>query len=174
MNDTTQGQAPSSQKITISGFSIALPIRFVEGHVCSANEAKALQQTFTENVRNNMAKLVAKAKADAGPDGLSPEATAELHGKITDYAISYQFAARQRAEPVDPIEREARKLARQAYVDALKGKGIDPKTIDADALAEKVDWILENRSWYREEAQRRHDAAKASAGASLDELIGAA
>lgn len=173
MNDTPEGQAPTNgQKITIAGFSIVLPIRFAEGHVCNANEAKALQQTFAENVRNNMAKFVAKAKTDAGPDGLSPEVTAALHGKISDYATNYQFAARQRAEPVDPVEREARKLARQAYIDAVKAKGIDPKTIDADALGEKIDWILENRAWYREEAQRRHDAAKASAGASLDELVG--
>jgi hypothetical protein len=86
-------------------FEIAQP--YVEGHVCTAAEARALNQTRSENIGNNT-----RAKIKEMQDGGKTEQ------EITDYVSSvdqnYEFtlAGVSASRRLDPVEREAVKIAR--------------------------------------------------------------
>ena len=69
-----------TQAITIAGARFTVPLRYAEGHVLTAGEANALNQTYLENCRNN---LSGKAK-----DGTL---TQEI---VDQYAASYVFGQR--------------------------------------------------------------------------------
>jgi hypothetical protein len=90
----------STQAITIAGTRFTVPVRYAEGHVLTAGEANALNQTYLENCRNNLSR---KAK-----DGT-------LTQKIVDqYAASYQFGQRTGGfGPGDPVASMALTIARK-------------------------------------------------------------
>ena len=73
--------------ITISGVKFTVPSRYSAGHVVTAGEADALNQTLWENIRNNRAPHVKKA-VEAGADHASMQADVDA------YAESYQFGVR--------------------------------------------------------------------------------
>lgn len=102
------------QEVTISGEVFKIAPKFETGHVLSENEAAALNQTYFENVRNNMAKQVADAK-EANAFDLDI-----FQDKITAYADEYEFGARRGpGAPKDPVMAEALKLAKKAISKAL-------------------------------------------------------
>src|SRR6266446_4903096 len=67
------------EQITIAAQTFNVPLRYEEGHELSAGEASALNQTYHENIRNNLAK---KAK-----EGTLTQADVDA------YASEYQFGA---------------------------------------------------------------------------------
>ena len=69
-----------TQTITIAELQFTVPLRYAEGHVLTAGEANALNQTYLENCRNN---LSGRAK-----DGTL---TQEI---VDQYAASYVFGQR--------------------------------------------------------------------------------
>jgi hypothetical protein len=83
------------REITIAGAVFQVPIKYREGHVLTAGEASALNQTFRENVRNNL----------ASKEGLTQE-------QVNEYAAKYEFGERQAAVR-DPIEAMALTIARR-------------------------------------------------------------
>lgn len=90
------------KQITIAGQSFVIPLRYIVGHQITEGEAAALNQTLAENIRNNMAK---KVKDGAG------------QAEVTEYATGYEFTVggvASERKVVDPIEREARKIAKAA------------------------------------------------------------
>ena len=98
--------------ILIQGLEFSVPAPYNPGpHELTEGEAKTLNQTLAENLRNNFA---GKMK-----DGAIPEA--ELDSKFAEYAASYAFGVRAGGGggSRDPVEVEAMNLAR----DAIK-KGI--------------------------------------------------
>ena len=89
-----------TQAITIAGSRFTVPVRYAEGHVLTAGEANALNQTYLENCRNN---LSGKAK-----DGTL---TQEI---VDQYAASYVFGQRTGGfGPGDPVESMALTIARK-------------------------------------------------------------
>lgn len=92
--------------VTIAGASFDITVPYAAGHVLTEAEAKHLNQTRHENVRNNTAKKV-KELVDAG----------DLTGAakiVADYDASYEFTiANVGAPKLDPIEREARAIAKE-------------------------------------------------------------
>lgn len=111
--------------ITIQGATFAAPEPYTEGHTLSANEAAALNQLLQENLRNNFAgKVKAALEAVGGAvDKLDIEA---LQTEFDAYAAEYEFGARRSGTrtPVDPVGREAVRLAKKKINEALKAKGI--------------------------------------------------
>jgi hypothetical protein len=96
------------KQITIAGQSFVVNLRYTAGHILTEGEAAALNQTFCENVRNNMAK---KVKDGSGQD------------EVSTYANEYEFTVAGVASErkvFDPIEREARKIARVLVADKVK------------------------------------------------------
>lgn len=145
----------NTQEITIAGHKFSIPQPYAEGHVLTAGEASALNQTFAENVRNNMAKKV-KELGD----------TTDAHEAVEKYAEEYQFGVRNAAGPRvarDPVRAEAISLAKAKIREALKAKG---QKAEADAIAEAAEKLVDSRPEYLEKA-KEIVAARASAKESI-------
>lgn len=151
-----------SDTITVQGQSFTLASLYAAGHVCNENEAYTLNQTRAENIRNNFAKTVKEALGTESE--LSDEAKTDLQAKLTSYASEYEFNGRRAGRaPVDPTEREARKMAKGLVLAALRSKEIDVDTLPEGKLDELIDGALSKRPDIREEAKRRIAAAKSLA-----------
>jgi hypothetical protein len=119
-NATKEPIVADLKTIQISGVNFDAPFKYAAGHVLTEVEAKALNQTRFENLRNNFAKQV----KDAGITGDTP--TDELKAKFAEYEAAYDFATPGTgtgATRLDPIEKEAVALARDIVKQALAAKG---------------------------------------------------
>jgi hypothetical protein len=166
-----------TQSIKIQGAVFQAPMPFAAGHVVSEIEAKVLNQTFAENLRNNFASQVKKALEDEkveSTEQLSDEALEKLRAAFDEYAAGYQFAGpRQTRAPVDPIEREANRLAADIIRSKLRAKKIDIKTVsNFDDLVEKF-LASPAGEEIKAEAKRRVEQLKAVANEALsDDILG--
>ena len=142
MTDTTQ------KTITIQGVEFDVNQPYGEGHTCTEAEAKALNQTRAENIRNNMAKAVKEANEAAGKDAegnqvaLAADVLKELAGAVAEYDANYEFTLASvgggRASR-DPIEIEANKIARASIAASLKAKGRTMKSVTHDAEGNEIE-----------------------------------
>lgn len=140
--------------ITISGKPFTVQPRYAEGHVLTANEAAALNQTFFENLRNNFA-----GKAKDGADQVA----------FDEYVQSYQFGVRTGGGGSrDPIEVEAMNLARDAVKDLIKKQGKNISDYSAKAISEAAAKLLDKDPSYRELAKRRVEELQSTAAATID------
>lgn len=171
--------------ITIQGHEFTVPMRYAEGHVLTANEAAALNQTFHENLRNNFASSVrakkeelfgvkdeASGKITVPEDAsLEDDAISELQAKLDAYAAEYEFARRTGGgrAPADPIEREALNLAKMAIRSALKQKG---QKADADVIEAAAKQLIEQNPGFRETARQRVEQQNAIAQGALGDILG--
>jgi hypothetical protein len=122
-------------QITIAGKQFEVNSPYSEGHVLNAAEAKTLNQTRHENVRNNMAKLVRD-----NPDSLDQSA---LQAAVSEYDTGYVFGARATGGggfSRDPVLTEARSIARIAIRDKRKSEGKD--ALNKEDMAEKIEAVL--------------------------------
>lgn len=105
---------------------------YTAGHQITEAEAKVLNQTRAENMGNNLRAAV-KAAIEKGEDALA---------LVTDYASKYTFAMGGSSRtPVDPLERECLKVAREAVRDALAEQGKKLKEIDPERLAAYIEQV---------------------------------
>lgn len=153
--------------ITIQGHEFDFgAARYAEGHVCSANEANALNQVRLENIRNNTASKIKKAAEDGKvkPEEVNldstqvtvGEETMSLREAIQRYADGYEFGARavRSAEPIDPVDREAERIAKEAIRAALKAKKVKVADLPEGKFDEAVE-AYAAREDVRAEAKRR-------------------
>lgn len=128
------------KSLTVLGLTVDIEVPYSEGHVLNASEASVLNQTFTENVRNNTAKVV-KEKLAAGD-------TAGATAVITEYAAKYTFNERTATTAVsrkmDPVEKEALAIAKAKVLQALEAKGVKVKDVNADELKAKIAEVAKN------------------------------
>jgi hypothetical protein len=136
-----------TKEAKVAGVIVTISQPYTEGHVITANEAKALNQTRTENIQNNTRTAVKKYLEENGltEDSLTDDALEAIQNIVSDYDADYEFAVRTAsASIVDPREREARKLVREEIKVALRSQEppvkiseVDPAAIDA-----KIDSVL--------------------------------
>jgi len=128
-------------KITIAGHTFDVPEPFSEGHVLDANEAGVLNQTYAENIRNNMASKVNDAIEESKKEGGAPFDLAAMQQLVDDYTADYQFGQRRGGASGDPVEREALNQAREIVRQKIREKGgklSDYKAADITAKAQEV------------------------------------
>ena len=149
-----------TSQITIAGKQFNVEPRFAEGHVLTANEASALNQTYFENLRNNFA-----AKAKEGGDAGSQEA-------FDTYAASYQFGVRTGGGGSrDPEAVEALNIARDSVRDIIRKSGKKLSDYSAAAITETAQRLLAHEvkgPEIRELAKKRVAEMQATAGQSVD------
>jgi hypothetical protein len=153
------------EQITIAGHPFMVPDRYAEGHPLTSGEASALNQTFHENIRNNVAARIKKAH----PQGLSESETTNWQTEVDRYAAEYQFGVRQagggRRPSVDPETKLALEEASAAIVEAVKATGQSPpKGKDLRGLAEQVLAGQQGEKFYEIAKRRLRQAREASAG----------
>lgn len=130
--------------ITIQGhrFEIKTP-PFVAGPIeLSEGMAHTLTQTRAENLRNNFANKV-KAALN-GDSELSPEQLERLQADFDAYADKYEFGVRQAGSgrtPIDPVEKEMLKLAKDDIAKAYFAKYAEKAT--KEVLNENSEKLLE-------------------------------
>jgi hypothetical protein len=152
--EATNGSAPT-QTIAIDNIAFSAPAPYADGDTINTAEAGALNQTLGENLRNNFRKKVADAKEKAGGT-LDEAGIAALQAAFAEYAKDYEFAGKRGTRmPVDPVEKEATKIAREKIREALKTKNVDLKTLAEGAFDKLVADLLARKPEYREIAAAR-------------------
>lgn len=155
--------------VTIDGEAFEIPGAeekgFVEGHACTAAEARTLAQTYKENVGNNLRKLV-KAGKEAG------KSAADMLSEVVEYATNYTFAVPSAGggrTVRDPVEREIHSIVRESLKAQLTAEGKGRKL--KDIPDEKIDAIIEKNLTNPDivkEAKRRVAARTKAAGMALE------
>lgn len=109
-------------------YTIAQP--FAEGHVCTANEANALNQLLSENVRNNFAPKVEKSEV------------APTQEDLDNYVAGYQFGVRS-VNSSDPVEKVMRQLVERKLIEALKARGKNKSSLSSEEFKNAIDAAVE-------------------------------
>jgi hypothetical protein len=155
-------------EITIAGHVHTVPHPYHEGYVLTANEAKALNQTFGENLRNNLASKL-KELLEAG--NYEP---ASFQATVDEYAKTYEFGHRSsggaRGPRLDPVAKEALDLAKAKLTEALRKKGKSPSDISAADFTSLAKQILEKHPALMELARERVAAVKSVADIEIEGL----
>ena len=161
-------ETPMPESITIAGQSFNVPLRYEEGHELNANEASALNQTFHENIRNNLAK---KAK-----DGTLTQA------EVDEYAQVYQFGHRVGGGggPRDPVMAAAIAIAKSQIRISFKKAAANPQSkhygkkfsdIEASAVLAAAKAAIDKDPSIMERAKARVAEEQAAASDDLGALI---
>jgi len=147
--------------LQIAGTIFEVTSVYEAGHTLTENEAKALDQTRRENIRNNRAKFVKEA-VEAGTD------FEDIQAQVTAYADGYEFGAVTRGTAMDPVEKLALTLARKEIRKTLKDSGVaDNPEYDKDWIAEKAVEVIETQPYFMEEAGRQIEAKQEAAKLEL-------
>lgn len=160
----------TQKSITIQGVEFTIATPYVAGHPITEAEAKALNQVRAENIRNNCAGLVKTAKGEG--EEVPAEAMEKLLADVAAYDAAYVFSLASVGggrKSVDPVESEARRLAKTAIAAKLAAAGRTLKSVDKDALDAAIAKLAESES-IQKEAKRIVKARKESVSADLADL----
>lgn len=143
--------------ITISGVVFEIAPRYSEGHQLTSDEASALNSVYFNNLSAKLKPLVVKAQKAAGALDIPPDTKADLEAKLAEFARTHTFIQRS-ANSYDAVQREAFKMVKPQVINALKQKGLDPKTLPEGKLEEIMLQLLAKRQDIMAEAKRRVEA----------------
>lgn len=156
---------PEAKTKIIAGHEFTISQPYEAGHTLTEVEAKVLNQVRSENIANNMRKAVKDAEAAGTLD--------EVRAKVAEYDAEYTFAmpsAGGSKRIVDPVEREARKLAREA-IRAQLAKETPPrklKDVDPEKLEAAIEFVASKEEILK--LARKAVKDRETAGAAADEL----
>lgn len=171
-------QTPAMTQITIQDLVFDVPQPYKEGDVLNANEAAALNQTYAENLRNNFAPAIKKAREevakarnielkDVKNEMLDQNA---LRAAFIEYEKEYEFGARRGGRMLDPVEREAISIATDIVKNALKAKNIKLNSVSDERMEKLVTDLIASKPDIMAEATRRVDALKAAISINIGDL----
>lgn len=148
---------------TIGGIDVQVPAPYHEGYVLTEAEASMLNQTFAENISNNM-----RSKAENDGVKLSAE---EFQPLIDEYVAGYTPGVRAGgggggARALTPIEVEVRNLATSKLKEVLKSKGLKQRDVEFVALRDKI--IEQHKDTLTAQAEKIVRAREKAAGADDD------
>lgn len=150
---------------TIAGESFSVPMPFAAGHTLTDGEASALNQTFAENIRNNLASKL-KEEKEAGSFDQSV-----FQGRLDDYCDSYEFGVRSGGgRSTDPVMTEALAIARDLVRKAITAKGIKLSDVSAKNITELARGTIEKNPKIMETAKARVEEVRAIADVELEGL----
>jgi len=152
-------------------FELSAP--YVEGHTVSAIEARVLNQTRAENIGNNVRAKI-KEMQEAG------NTEQEIVDYVTGVDGAYEFTAAgvSASRRLDPVEREATKLARELLKQHLAASGrkltVAPEGMTDqewdDKVSEHVERLASNEELLK--VAKKNVDAKAKQAATLAEALG--
>lgn len=135
----------STKAITIQGHTFDATQPYAAGHAITEAEAKALNQVRAENLRNNFATKIKSAQGDA--EALTEEQLATLRAEFAEYDAAYEFTLASVGggkRETDPVQAEAKRIAKSIVTAKLKEKGKAVKDVDADVLANAIAKVAES------------------------------
>ncbi len=126
------------KKLTIAEQTFNVNEPYQAGHTITEIEAKVLNQTRAENVGNNLRTTIKEALEK----GKSHDEMQEI---VAKYDGEYDFSKGGSNRVVlDPLEKEARKVAREYIKDYLAEQGRKLKEVEDEALEAEIDRIAQN------------------------------
>lgn len=155
---------------TFQGFDgIKVHQPYKAGMAVDEELANVLNQTWTENLRNNTRKQIEEAAKAKGWDGEgkfsewdghgSKLTTADVQKLVTDYESTYEFGAT--GGPIgDPVQRIAIGLAKDRLEKSLRKQGVKLKDLDKAQRAElraKAKEAVEKNPKFMEVARKRYE-----------------
>lgn len=157
------------EQITIASHSFNVPVRYEEGHELTAGEASALNQTYHENLRNNFAKKVKDAGANADLDALQ----AELDAYAESYAFGVRTGGGGGGVSRDPVMSEAIRIAKKQIGDLIRTKGGKVTDYEPAAITNAAKALLgrPEGAQIMEVARARVEEQKQLASAGLGDLL---
>jgi len=136
-----------NKTITVQKVLVEVSQPYAEGHTITAAEAAALNQVRAENLRNNTAP---KIKELVQKHGDAEKAQKEAQKLVSEYDKTYEFSLSSGGgrSSMDPLEREARTIAK-AYITAkIKEQGMTQKEYKEqkgdDAITKRVDELWQH------------------------------
>lgn len=155
--------------INMHGLNFELDDPYTEGHQCTAAEAAELNKNRRTNIRNNWSPRVERARATRHPgEGVLEKITAELQAKLTEYAAAYSFGQKPTPAVVDPVQHEARRLARGKVITKLREQGHDLRATPQEQIESLVTDVLTKYPAFFDEARKRVEAYQNIAIAALE------
>jgi hypothetical protein len=156
------------EQITIAGKTFNVPIRYEEGHELTAGEASALNQTYHENIRNNLAKKVKEAEEAGAFDHAQMQAT------VDQYANEYQFGVRVAGTGVtrDPVKSEAMRIAKKQLGEMLRKNGKKIGDYEVAAINAAAQKLIDKDPQIMELARQRVEEQKSLAQQDLGDILG--
>lgn len=168
MTDQTAVAEVPYVSITIQGLQFDVAQPYNEGHALTAGEASQLNQVRAENIRNNFASTVKAAveayrKANNLPEDAEVPTSSldadDLAEKLSKYDDEYVMGVRGGPSgprtPIDPVQREAYKLAMEKIKVALKKKGIKIDSVSKEQMGNFIQGTLSKYPEILEMAKRR-------------------
>lgn len=151
---------------TIGGVEVQVPTPYYEGYVLSEAEAQMLNQTFAENISNNM-----RSRA-VGEDG-NPLTSEAFQPLVDEYVAKYQPGVRQGgggggARALTPVEVEVRNLATAKLKEILKSKGLKQRDVEFTTIRDQI--IEKHRDVLTAQAEKIVRAREKAAGDDSDIL----
>jgi len=120
-----------TKEITVQGVVVTVAAPYAPGHAITEAEAKALNQVRAENIANNVRKTVQEIiTAAGGAEALTDEHKAQIQAAVAERDSKYEFTMASVGggrEPVDPLTKECRAVARAFLTGKLKEKGLTQK-----------------------------------------------
>lgn len=158
-------------EITIGGATFSAPEPYTEGHTLTENEASAFNQLLHENLRNNFASKV-KAALEAVNGAVDQLDMEGLQSAFDEYAAGYEFGARRTGTrvSVDPVLREASKMAKDLIRKALKQQKIAEKDLPEGKMDELISQTLERRPAIMDLAREKVESAKKLASLGVADI----
>lgn len=159
----------STKSLTIYGLTAEITAPFAEGHVLTAAEAKALNQTRTENIGNNVRKAVGELRSEDGSftDENKTKALALIAEADGKYVFTLTNVGSGR-KVVDPVEREAQAIAKAGLTAKLKERGETVKGYDEKngegAFQAKVEEVAAREDVLKVARKRIAERQKATEG----------
>ena len=156
-----------TKEVRIQGVDFVIPQPYTKGHQVTENEANALNQLTAENVRNNFASTVKKAKEAAAAPGGKPIELSALQGALDEYIKSYEIGIRRAGggTTANPVAQEAMQIARELVKKQWNKAGNALKDLDGKDLTRMAKELLEKHPQVREHARgivrQREEAAEA-------------
>lgn len=156
--------------VRIKGYSFQLSAPYREGTVLTRGEAQAMNSLRTENIQNNVRKLIIDATAELLPGQLLSQETLEaLQAKITQYDRNYTFQEKHTPKPrVGEIEQETLTVAQERVESGLRAA--DKEELIGTAEYERLVQIQLDLPAVLEEARARVAARRQVLSESLSDL----
>lgn len=161
---------------SILGIALTLTAPYAEGHALTEIEAEVLNRVRAENIGNNLRAAVAKENTGTSKEpAFSADALAKIEELAKSYDAEYVFTKRAAGEgrkSVDPIQSEARKLARSVITEKLRAAGRSTKDVEKEKLEAAIDQLAANADIQKRATKivkdRQAIAASALEGLELD------
>lgn len=153
-NGAGEPNDPDFQNITIQGIRVKVPKLFREGDTLTAATAAELNRIAGENVRNNSAKKIKQAKKQHG-ENLPQNVLDDLTKDIVAYAESYEFRGKRQARTIDPVEREAKKIAKERILAKLREKDYKVNQMPDGWMDAQITTVLGKYPEIMAEAEKR-------------------